>query len=150
MSSALLQIAQALVVAMLAPSPQPLAGGRVFLNRARPIAQADESAIVVTLGSARATEVVLGGLDWESEIDVACFVRAASGGGEPAAVVDALLVQAWERVQTVSGAAQAMFGPAQLDSLDYDFSDLDSALVSATLRLRLQHRTTTANLAPWA
>jgi hypothetical protein len=150
MNSALLQIAQAYTAAMLATSPQPLAGGRVWLNRMRPISQADESAIVISIDGARATEVVMGALDFESEIRVVCFVRAAVTGGEPAAVVDALLMAAWSRIQTVNRPDLGLFGPAQLDGLDYDFSDLDSSLVSATLRLRVQHRTTTTNLAPWA
>jgi hypothetical protein len=150
MSSALLQIAQAFTAALLATSPQPLAGGRVWLNRMRPISLADESAIVISIDTARASEQVLGALDFESEIRIVCFVRATITGGEPAAAVDALLMAAWARVQAVNRSDLGMLGPAQLDGLDYDFSDLDSALVSATLRLRLQHRTTTASLAPWA
>ena len=148
MNSALLQIAQAYVAALLAPTA--LAGGRVWLNRTRPISQTDDSAIVLSLDTARASEQVLGALDFESEIRVICFVRAVGITAEPAAAVDALLMAAWGRVQAVDNPALGMTGPAQLDGLDYDFADLDSTLVSATLRLRVQHRTTTTSLAPWA
>lgn len=121
-----------------------LAGGRIYANRLRPIADGVTTAIVVRQEPATGTEMVIGTVDWQTSYVVECYGRTSSGA-DPAGAVDTLLADVWARLSVLSfetlGANLALE-----PRIDWQFDDADTTMACAVLRLTAQHRTTTPQL----
>lgn len=129
----------AAVVSALAAAPA-LAGGRVSLNKQRPVAAGDGTAIVVRLGASTGQEVSLGFIDWTTTLDVECHARA-NAGTEPAAAVDALLLDTWSRLASLNSASLGAMAVQIGADIDWQFDDLDTPVCAAVIRLQVVHRT---------
>lgn len=142
MSSAFLTIQSALIAALAASVP--LAGGRIYPNRLRPIAANYGSAIVVRLDQATGTEMVIGSVDWSTSYTVECYARAAADS-DPAAAVDALLVDAWTRLAALD--LTTLNATLNLNpQIDWQYDDAETPVACAVIRLTVQHRTALSNL----
>lgn len=142
MSSAFLSIQTALIAALAASVP--LAGGRIYPNRLRPIAADSATALVVRLDVAEGVEYVIGSVDWSTPYAVECYARAAPGA-DPAMAVDALLCSVWERLSALT--FEAVGADISLTPrIDWQFDDTDTALACAVVRLTARHRTTAPTL----
>ncbi len=142
MSSAFFGIQSALIAAL--QSGAALAGGRIYANRLRPIAAGQTSAIVVRLDQAQGTEQVIGTIFWVSTYAVECYVRAASGA-DPAAAVDALLMDAWARLAALDAAA--LNAAITINPLiDWQYDDAETPVACAVMHITVQHSTSTADL----
>lgn len=134
---------QAAIMAELSAATA-LADGRIYANRLRPIGAGHSSAIVVRLEQATGTEMVIGTVDWQSSYTVECYGRAATGT-DPAASVDTLLADVWQRLSALD--FEALGAHITLDArIDWQYDDADTPLACAVLRLTAQHRTTTPTL----
>jgi hypothetical protein len=134
---------QAAIIAALSAATA-LAGGRIYANRLRPIADGTATAIVVRLEQASGTEMVIGTVDWQSSFTVECFARATTGT-DPAAAVDTLLSDVWARLSVLS--FETLGANVALDPrIDWQYDELDTPMVCAVLRLSAQHRTTNSTL----
>ena len=132
------------VVAALTAAPA-LAGGRVTLNKLRPVAAGDGTAIVVRLGRSVGQEQSLGVIDWTTTLDVECHARA-SAGAEPAAAVDVLLADAWARLADLNATSLGAMAVQIGSDIDWQFDDMDTPVASATVRLQVLHRTAATSL----
>jgi len=140
--SAFASIQAAIIAALSAPTA--LAGGRIYANRLRPIADATATAIVVRLEQTSGTEMVIGTVDWQSSFGVECYARAATGA-DPAAAVDALLSDVWARLSALP--FETLGANVSLEPrVDWQYDDTDAPMVCAVLRLTAQHRTTNLTL----
>ena len=143
MSSAFLSIQTALIAALAASVP--LAGGRIYPNRLRPIAAEASTAIVVRLDVAEGSEYVIGCVDWATPYAVECYARAAPGA-DPAVAVDTLLCDVWARLGALTyeaaGGAEINLAPR----IDWQFDETDTALACAVVRVTARHRTTTQTI----
>lgn len=136
---------QAALLAALQAAPA-LAGGRISVNRLRPIPAGQDSAIVIRLDQANGTEMVLGLVDWQTAFAVECYARAAAGS-DASVAVDALLGDTWARLAALDftdlGAAIALD-----PQIDWQYDDADTPVVCAVIRIKAQHRTQLATLQP--
>jgi hypothetical protein len=142
MSSAFFDIQTALIAAL--SSATALAGGRIYANRLRPITANQASAIVVRLDQAQGTEMVIGSVEWSTAYAVECYARAASGT-DPAAAVDALLLDAWARLAALDFTALDAVISIN-PQIDWQYDDAETPVVCAVMRLTAQHRTNLAAL----
>ena len=132
------------VVSALAAAPA-LAGGRVSLNKLRPVAAGDGTAIVVRQGRSIGQEQSLGVIDWTTDLTVECHARAAAGA-EPAAAVDTLLFDAWARLAALDAASLGAMAVQIGSDIDWQFDDLDPPVAAAVIRLQVVHRTAATSL----
>ena len=142
MSTAFATLQAALIAALGADVA--LAGGRIYVNRLRPIAANQASAIVVRLDQASGTEMVIGTVSWSTSYTVECYARAASGA-DPMAAVDDLLADAWARLAALDFTAlDATLSISP--QIDWQYDDAETPVACAVLRLTAQHNTSTNNL----
>jgi len=138
---------QAAIVAALAQAPA-LAGGRVFANRVRAVAQQYDAYLVVRTDQAAATETVLGFNDWQTVYAIEAYARASTAGADPVAVVDALLADVWARVNALQ---PVNLGVMQIDTrpgIDWQVDDGETPVACAVLRIVCTHRTPCNSLEP--
>lgn len=140
-------IADAIEAALFAAPP--LAGGRVYANRLRPLPEGVATALVVRLDKSEAIEVVLGALDWTSGFVLECYARGA-GGTDPAEAVDALLGDAWARLAALDAGALGAMAIVINPSIDWQYDEADGPVVCASVTLQVQHRTAVTNLIVWS
>lgn len=133
--------------AALAKAPA-LAGGRVFVNRLRPLAASDATAVVVRLEGARGRESVLGARDWTTLIAVECYGRTV-GAATAEAAADALVAAAWQRLAALQAPNLGLMEIGVEAEIDW-LRDTDATTeVCAVIRLTATHRTPYESLAPW-
>jgi hypothetical protein len=129
----------------------PLAGGRVYRGRLRPIAQEFASAVVIRISSSPAERTGLGGgpFDWMSEIAIDCYARCSPDQDPEDSAADALLAEAFLRLAanpTLSGGVMDVLADP---SIAWTFDEQDQTIVCATLNLRVNHRTLSSALTAW-
>lgn len=136
---------QASLLAAIVATPS-LAGGRVSVNRMRPIPAGQDTAIVLRLEAAEGHEFVIGSIDWNSTYVVECYARG-SAGADPESAVDTLLLDTWARLAALDfsqiGAAVTVDPKIQ-----WQYDETDTPIVCAVIHLSAQHTTTSASLAP--
>lgn len=148
MSSAHLQIQQALVAALVA-SPA-VAGGRVYTNPVREVPQAAATAVAITLVRSSAQRPTLHAADWSTTFQVECMARAASSGADPAAAVDDLLATVYARLAALTlPAGLGLMDIAVQPAIAWDYSEGTTPTVAATLLVAATHRTFSNSLEPW-
>ena len=138
---------QAGLVAALTESPA-LAGGNITANRLRPIPASQSAAIVVRLDRSEGQQVVIGALDWSTEYTVECYARAP-GGGEPAAAIDQLLVDTWERINALDATALGATDITVNPRVDWQYDDGEAPMVCAVIGLTVLHRTIAGGMQAW-
>jgi len=148
--SAHLSIQSAIVAALLAAPA--LAGGNVQANTLRPLASSKSSAVVVRMLQSRAAtpQMISGPYDWVTTYQVECLARGAAGSSESAAAVDGLLMDAWQRLSTLSPAGLGVIDVRMQPAIDWQMDDADTALVAAVISLQVNHRTEATTLAAWS
>ena len=145
-TTAFQQVIEALSAALKA-APM-LAGGRVFVNRLRPLAASDATAVVVRLEGTRGRESVLGARDWTTLIAVECYGRTV-GTTTAEAAADALVAAAWQRLTALQAPDLALMEIGVEAEIDW-LRDADATTeVCAVIRLTATHRTTYESLTPW-
>lgn len=138
---------QAAIVAALAQAPA-LAGGRVFANRVRAVAQQYDAYLVVRTDQSAATETVLGFNDWQTVYVIEAYARASTAGADPIAAVDGLLAAVWARLSALQPAS---LGVMQIDTrpgIDWQVDDGETPVACAVLRVVAKHRTPINSLEP--
>lgn len=143
MTSAFVTIQSGLKAA-LAAAPA-LAGGQLQVNKLRPIAEAQTTALVLRLDQTTGQEGVIGTIDWVSAYSIECYARVATGA-EPAAAVDALLLDVWARVAGIDAASIGSSAIALSPQIDWQYDDSATPMVCAVVRLTVSHGTSTTNL----
>lgn len=147
--SAFTQIAAAVVTALLLPTP--VAGGRVYRGRRGPLPAEHESMVVVPLGRSTGDSagVSEGPTDWTTEIQVECHARGTDLVPVDDAV-DALLSDVYARLAALALPALGVMHVVLDPEIEWDYLEADTLLASATLTLRIVHRTHGANFNPWS
>lgn len=138
---------QAALVAALSAAPA-LAAGRIYTDRARPLATGFDSAVSVRMESSSAAEVMMGALDWTTAYSVECYARATEGT-DRATAVDALLTAAWLRLSAMDAQVIGAMAVTLHPQIDWQYDDADTLMGCAIIRLQVQHRTPFATLAPF-
>ena len=121
-----------------------LAGGRIGINRLRPIPAGQSTAIVLRLEQSDGTEFVLGSLRWRTTILVECYARAVAGS-DPAAAVDALLESTWQRLAAFRDdllGTDICIDPR----IKWDYDDSDTPVVCAAIQLTATQNTSAGSL----
>lgn len=143
MSSAFVTI-QAGLQAALAAAPA-LAGGQLQVNKLRPIAESQTTALVLRLDRTLGQEGVIGTIDWVSDYSIECYARNASGA-EPAGAVDALLLDVWARVAAIDAASIGASQITLTPQIDWQYDVAATPMVGAVVHLTVSHSTTTTSL----
>ncbi len=142
--SAFLALRDAAVAALLvAPA---VASGFVRAGRAVPLPAERPEGVFVRLGahSGIAPFAGDGRVDWESSLILHLMARAPAGGnGETA--VDSLLAAVYARLAATPAPGNADGWLIQT-AIVYDVDEADQTIGQVELRLRLQHRTASADL----
>lgn len=144
MATAFKRIADGLLASLAA-----MAGGRVALNRLKPISSTQPTAVVLRLGRSAGQEAVLGAIDWQTSFAVECYGRGVTGS-DPADAVDSLLQNAWAILATIDCAAIGASDLTLNPSVEWQYDEAETPLACATLNLSVSHRTPTATLTPWS
>lgn len=142
MTTAALGIAQAVMAAL-----GGLAGGRVYLNRLRPLPVGADTAVVVRLISSQGRGDTMGWLLWDTVIDVECIARSAAGA-EPAVAADTLLADAWAAISGINVTDIAARSLALDPAIAWQFDADEGPVVSANISVRVTHRTLYRSLLP--
>ncbi|MDO9277133.1 MAG: hypothetical protein Q7U05_01040 [Polaromonas sp.] len=131
------------LAAALAAAPA-LAGGRIGINRLRPIPAGQSTAIVLRLERSNGSEFVLGTLRWNTTILVECYARAVAGS-DPAAAVDDLLQSTWQRLAAFR--ADLLGADVCIDPMiKWDYDDSETPVVCAAIQLTASQSTSTSSL----
>ena len=112
-----------------------LAGGRVFLNRLRPLPAGATTAVVVRLAGAALNQPQVGAVQWLVRVDLECYARGPSAAAE----ADLLLAAAWSRLladQDLSAALSTSDQPA----IQWQYDEESTDFVCATLSLYFERR----------
>ena len=147
MSSAFTGLQNSLVAALVAAPA--LAGGRVYVNRLRPVSANSTTAVVVRLDKSEGLQMVLGAVDWSSAYSVECYARAP-GNGEPAGAIDQLLSDVWARLCALDATALGAIDITIAPRIDWQYDDAETPLVCAVIQLSVQHRTPSNSLQAWS
>lgn len=122
----------------------PLAGGRVYVNRTRPLASDKDTAVVVRLGRSASQEVrQLGGrTSWNTMIEVECYGRD-SAADVPGTAADLVLEQLFENLASASDLGYGVMDvePLAGDTLHWDFDQLDVSVACVMARFLVKHQT---------
>lgn len=135
MTTAALFIAEAVRTALAG-----LAGGRVYLNRLRPLPAGQNTGIVVRLEQSAGRAMPGGTMDWSTTLRIECVARGAPGA-DPAAAADDLLAAAWAIVVGLSVTAINAMAIALDPLIDWQYDDAEAPYVSASLSVRVMHFT---------
>ena len=133
---------QSAVVGALMASP-PVAGGRVWENRRRPIQAGHSTAVVVRLDASDGEHVLAGlgaPMRWSTTVVIECYARAAAAS-DPAESVDALLGEVWHRVAAVDLSSVGVLAVDMKPQIDWQYDDGESPMVCAVVRLVVLHQT---------
>ncbi len=144
--TAFLTIQTALLAAM--NSGTPLAGGRISTNKQRAIPTGQSTAIVLRLDQSEGSEVVIGGVDWNTAFSVECYARGSTASTEMVAAVDTLLSDTWARLTALT-VGQVGADITVDPRIDWQYDDGDTPLICAVIRLTAAHRTGITSLTPW-
>lgn len=122
-------------------------GGRV-----RPATEGETRCVVVKLdrSQTQAASIANGPQDWTTTVALDCMARATPAQ-EPETVVDALLTTVYQAVMGISASALASAGITAVgltQEVDWQPSDADPDLITATLYLDIVHRTAGTSLDP--
>ena len=143
-----LQLRNALMAHLLAHPP--IADGRVYASRTRPIAQEEPSAVTVRLLDSEPTHAVTQASDWRTVIEIACTARADPSGDDADTAADALLAAVYARLRTFTPAALGSpFVDEERTTLAWDHDADDTPITTASLRIAIEHRTPAQTLTPW-
>jgi hypothetical protein len=130
------------IVDLLKQEP-PLADGRVYGGRKRPLPASASSAIVVRLERTASTlaSVQGGRTSWATLISIECYGRIEGAGDS---VADQLLEDIFARLETDSnlGGKAMDTEPLAGDTISWDYDELDTSLECATARFLVRHQTT--------
>lgn len=135
MTTAALFVAEAVRTALAG-----LAGGRVYLNRLRPLPAGQNTGIVVRLEQSAGRAMPGGTMDWSTTLRIECVARAAPGA-DPAAAADDLLAAAWAIVVGLSVTAINAMAIALDPLIEWQYDDAEAPCVSASLSVRVMHFT---------
>lgn len=155
-ASAFLQLRAALVAHLLAGGTPlaPLAGGRIYAGRVRPIAQGEPSAINVRLSDAQIAHPVIEASDWRTTLYIDCSARPQADGADADSAADELLSAVYTRLHSLrTSAAAAALGVMEVDTeatVEWDSVAEDVPYTCASLRVTVVHRTPATTLQPWA
>ena len=136
------QITKAL--ADLLKQEPPIAGGRVFVGRMRPIGADKPDAVVVRLArSASHDGAVLGArTSWSTLIEIDCYGRGTAD--DPDAGADMVVEQVAARLDGNSslGGLAMDIAPLAGNTLEWDRDQLETSMTSITARFVVKHQTT--------
>lgn len=144
--TAFVTIQDAVMAALL--SGTPVAGGRVWENRRRPIQASHSSAVVVRLEASDGERDLAGSsapMRWTTSVAIECYARA-SAASDPAESVDALLAEVWRRIVTADLSAAGVLMVDIKPQIDWQYDEGDSPMVCAVVRLAVLHQTHFATL----
>lgn len=131
-------------VAALLNAGTALAGGRIHQNRHYVLASSEASAIWVNRLDTAPERVVLGRLDWRTELDVVIRTRT-SGGTSAESAADTLSEAVFARVMTnptLDGAAIDTVPGA----ITWEDEEADTPIAVCALRFTVIHRTSEESL----
>jgi hypothetical protein len=117
-----------------------LAGGRVYLNRLRPLPAGQNTGIVVRLEQSAGRALPGGTMDWATMLRIECIARGTPGA-DPAAAADDLLAAVWAIVVGLSVTALHAMAVALDPQIDWQYDDAEAPYVSALLSVRVLHFT---------
>lgn len=132
------------VASALSASPA-LAGGRIHQNRSYVLNPGEASAIWVRRLDSSPARVVLGHLEWSTEVEVAIRTRA-SGSTSAESAADTLSADVFTRLMadpTLGGLAQDI----QPGAMVWEDEEGDTPIAVCTLRATVLHRTTDLSIA---
>jgi hypothetical protein len=137
-----LQMAKAMVALLLLDPP--IAGGRIYRARTRPIGSDAPNGVVVRLErSASQLGSVLGArTSWSTLIAVECYARI--DGDAPDAAADPIVEAVFERLASdpsLGGVAMDT-EPLEGDTLSWDFDEFENKLACVTAKFLVRHQTT--------
>lgn len=133
---------QTAVVGVLTAGP-PVAGGRVWENRRRPIQASHATAVVVRLDASDGEQALAGvgaPMRWTTTLVIECYARAAAST-DPAESVDALLAEVWRRIATANLSSIGVMAVDMKPQIDWQYDDGESPMVCALVRLVVLHQT---------
>jgi hypothetical protein len=139
--TAFLAVQSAVMGALLA-SP-PVADGRIWENRRRPIQASHPTAVVVRLDASDGEQVLAGvgaPMRWTTSVAVECYARA-SAAAAPAESVDALLSEVWRRIVTADLSSAGVLTMDVKPQIEWQFDEGDTPAVCAVVRLVVLHQT---------
>lgn len=146
--TAQLQIQQTLVAAL--QSAPAVAGGRVYTNPVREVPATAPSAVAISLQRSTGQSPSLGVTDWRTTYQVDCMTRTASASSEPAAAIDTLLADVYQRLAALGATAGlGLMDLAVEPAIAWDYADGATPITTATVFVTATHRTATSNLEPW-
>lgn len=122
----------------------PIAGGRVYINRARALGSDKDAAVVVRLSRAASHEAsVLGArTSWSTLIEVECYGR--DGANDVAGTAaDQVLEQVTDSLASGPDLGYGVMDiePLAGDTLAWDFDQLDASIACVTARFVVKHQT---------
>jgi len=144
MSSAFLAVTDAVVAAL---RQAPAVSSDIQRGRATPVVQPKATAVRVSAVQSAAAPLDLSAdtMEWKTGVVVSLYARAAAGqDGEQA--IDALLVNAWTRVQAMAMPA-GVFDVVLDPRVSWDVDEADQTTVRADLSLAITHITNGPGLA---
>lgn len=132
-------------------SGTPLAGGRVYRGRLRPIAAEFASAVVIRVVATTGERSGISGgpIDWPTEIAIDCYARCTPDQDPEDSAADTLLGDVFARLAANTTLAAGVMDVLADPSIEWTFDEQDTTLVCATLTLRVNHRTLANALTPW-
>lgn len=140
MTTAALFIAEAVRTALAG-----LAGGRVYLNRLRPLPAGQDTGIVVRLEQSAGRAMPGGAMDWSTTLRIECVARGTPGA-DPAAAADSMLAAAWAILTALSVTDLKARAVALDPIVDWQYDDAEAPYVSAALSVRILHFTSYSTL----
>ena len=135
------QIAEAMADALRAEPA--VAGGRVFVGRARPIGADKPNAIVLRLerSMSHAAETLDSRTSWSTLVAVECYGRSV--GDVVDAEADAVVEAVFARFDENSGLGGLVMDiePLAGETLSWDFEQMESNMTCITARFVVKHQT---------
>jgi len=126
----------------------PPVSSQIDRIRLRPLARSSDSAIVVRLLRAEATDLIelasAGPSVWDITVAIECYARA-SAGTAPDAAVDTLLSAVYARLMNDTTLGNQV-NHIEAQSIAYDFDADDQQTACATLQMNVRQIATTLSL----
>jgi hypothetical protein len=122
----------------------PIAGGRVYVNRARALSSDKDSVVIVRLSRAASQEAqVLGGrTSWSTLVEIECYGRDGAND-VPGAAADQVLEEVFDSLASGPDLGYGVMDiePLAGDTLAWDYDQLDSSVACVTARFVVKHQT---------
>lgn len=146
MSSSTFQSITAAVAGALAAQPAICHG--VYTNLLDPVAEKLPTAVVVRLDQSTPDDSVFGALTWRTALSIECYARCGARV-DPAAAVDPLLRSVWQRLTRIDAHALGVMGIEVGGGIDWQYDKAETALVCASIRVLVRHRTAADDITQW-